>query len=761
MSELHALQLNLHDSSVYYDSDEDEFRSVSGSIGEDQDTYRVLDELLVGTEFFKNNKQEERFVELQQAENSSLEPQVCNTNTQPDDQLFIKRPRENVDVEMIATMDDRYAREIEELRQERNYQSVIKKRISSDMERDKNYSLLRIFDSANDDDDDDDDDNDDNDDNNNSIHISSIDDRSGKQTSNIDSTGQPPDPVYDVYNEDENLYDSLEADEPPQSKEFKYLPSSSNALRPAFNDDNLDQFYPKSHQKEMKSVGPVKGDHMLFSQMWSDEHLYHELKKMAKDYNKNQTLYASNSVQPPYKEQENDMPLLLTDFQGSNRMDYQEGVREKFWNNLSNKPPIQKQHPISTNLVRKPKIVPKASTNYVEYNKTNYRNASQNKSYMTRHYHRKIISGSYSKLPTERQVYSGRSEPIYGREQYQVPLWQKPSSAENYSQTQYAKLIYQMEQNLPPLPGKLQKCASDSRVNYRNSRPHHLPPLLTNEQSSEGVENYQRVSFDMQSVSPPMSSRLTNEEPSMRTFQPLRSFYVNDQENQTVPFENPTHHQDPFLLQPFPSPHREIYPTDDDGNRNNDMDETLNSKTSYVARYKNQRNPKQNYKVYSVEDYRKMQKEVKLGKLGPDLESETLKEKVEKRQKQFEYAKKVHETNKAALKSKRPLSPPKPQRFITEEQQNRRKLAIEYAKSVPKPVVKPSEEQTGDKIQAEQRARENPLPTISPEKMKTSEKSVKFLRNYEDLEQLCLRHEQDKRNAENIRKKIIPPIALK
>lgn len=158
MSELHAFQLNLHDSSVYYDSDEDEFRSVSGSIGEDQDTYRVLDELLVGTEFFKNNKQKERFVELQQAENSSLEPQVCNTNTQPDDQLFIKRPRENVDVEMIATMDDRYAREIEELRQERNYQSVIKKRISSDMERDKNYSLLRIFDSANDDDDDDDDD---------------------------------------------------------------------------------------------------------------------------------------------------------------------------------------------------------------------------------------------------------------------------------------------------------------------------------------------------------------------------------------------------------------------------------------------------------------------------------------------------------------------------------------------------------------------------------------------------------------------------
>jgi hypothetical protein len=52
---------------------------------------------------------------------------------------------------------------------------------------------------------------------------------------------------------------------------------------------------------------------------------------------------------------------------------------------------------------------------------------------------------------------------------------------------------------------------------------------------------------------------------------------------------------------------------------------------SYMEQYRRLKK-RADYKAYTIDDYRKLQKEVKLnlGALGPDMESDTLKERVRK-----------------------------------------------------------------------------------------------------------------------------------
>jgi hypothetical protein len=47
-----------------------------------------------------------------------------------------------------------------------------------------------------------------------------------------------------------------------------------------------------------------------------------------------------------------------------------------------------------------------------------------------------------------------------------------------------------------------------------------------------------------------------------------------------------------------------------------------------MAHYRHQRTKKQEYIEYTLDDYRKLKKEISLGGLGPDIESETVKDKV-------------------------------------------------------------------------------------------------------------------------------------
>lgn len=47
-----------------------------------------------------------------------------------------------------------------------------------------------------------------------------------------------------------------------------------------------------------------------------------------------------------------------------------------------------------------------------------------------------------------------------------------------------------------------------------------------------------------------------------------------------------------------------------------------------MTHYDKQRHHKVEYKEYTLEDYKKLNKEVRLGGLGPDFENESLKQKV-------------------------------------------------------------------------------------------------------------------------------------
>ena len=49
---------------------------------------------------------------------------------------------------------------------------------------------------------------------------------------------------------------------------------------------------------------------------------------------------------------------------------------------------------------------------------------------------------------------------------------------------------------------------------------------------------------------------------------------------------------------------------------------------SYMDQYQRQRNHKANYKTYTLKDYRSLKREVKLGGLGPEVDTMTYKEKV-------------------------------------------------------------------------------------------------------------------------------------
>ncbi|KAI4564237.1 hypothetical protein MJT46_010035 [Ovis ammon polii x Ovis aries] len=101
-------------------------------------------------------------------------------------------------------------------------------------------------------------------------------------------------------------------------------------------------------------------------------------------------------------------------------------------------------------------------------------------------------------------------------------------------------------------------------------------------------------------------------------------------------------------------------------------------------------------------------RDVKLGGLGPDLES--IRDKMQKLIQQKEYAKQVKEYNMKALSI-----PPKPQTAVTENKSAvLRQKALEYAKTIPKP--KPSN--LSDQASKEKRTpthagKEDTLPEIS------------------------------------------------
>ncbi|XP_052805166.1 uncharacterized protein LOC128234745 isoform X2 [Mya arenaria] len=158
------------------------------------------------------------------------------------------------------------------------------------------------------------------------------------------------------------------------------------------------------------------------------------------------------------------------------------------------------------------------------------------------------------------------------------------------------------------------------------------------------------------------------------------------------------------------------------------------------------------YKVYNMNDYKKMQREVRLnrGTLGPDLDTESYKDKMEKRHKQFEYARMVMEKNRMELSKKPPTKFPKqPERHG--EQGVKRQTALDYAKkNIPKPTVKPRPNQYNSYEVAAQLGPGSPKGRVNMSKMSTPQGSTQNM-DVIDIRTLEQRHIQERKNADKIR----------
>lgn len=143
-----------------------------------------------------------------------------------------------------------------------------------------------------------------------------------------------------------------------------------------------------------------------------------------------------------------------------------------------------------------------------------------------------------------------------------------------------------------------------------------------------------------------------------------------------------------------------------------------------------------------------MVKEVKLnrGTLGPDLDNETYKEKLEKRYKQIDYARMVMEKNRQEYGDRKPPPFPKPKEQHKEETK-RRNAAIEYARNVPKPAIKQKPNQYNSYEVASQLS---PINKRKSPVQKVPQQTIDVI----DLKKLQQRHEQDKQNVASIKQKI-------
>ncbi|KAK3605218.1 hypothetical protein CHS0354_038654 [Potamilus streckersoni] len=177
----------------------------------------------------------------------------------------------------------------------------------------------------------------------------------------------------------------------------------------------------------------------------------------------------------------------------------------------------------------------------------------------------------------------------------------------------------------------------------------------------------------------------------------------------------------------------------------------LTAEDGYAAMYKKNKNKDPNerpwYKIYSLEDYNKMKKEWALnrGTLGPDLDTEDYKDKLEKRHKQFEYARMVMEKNKMDLSDKKRPSFPRKQK--EPEGKVKRNTAIEYSKNVPKPAVKPRPNQYNSYEVAAQLAAPSGKTKTKVSSKAPSAKTLDVI----DLNTLQQRHEMEKQSVSKIR----------
>ncbi|XP_076457480.1 uncharacterized protein LOC143291487 [Babylonia areolata] len=174
---------------------------------------------------------------------------------------------------------------------------------------------------------------------------------------------------------------------------------------------------------------------------------------------------------------------------------------------------------------------------------------------------------------------------------------------------------------------------------------------------------------------------------------------------------------------------------------------------SYMLSYLREKEKQMNiekpwYRTYGLKDYKRMQREVQLGRgsLGPDLENETFREKRDKLLRQQDYSKAVNDKNMKDLTTKKPATFPRQSQ--QDDMLSKRKLAVEYAKHVPKPTVKPRASAYNNYEMASQLS-----PIAKPAKGQQPSQDKGQSVEVKDLDKLHKRHEADKRSADLIQQK--------
>ncbi|XP_074653183.1 uncharacterized protein LOC141907439 [Tubulanus polymorphus] len=164
----------------------------------------------------------------------------------------------------------------------------------------------------------------------------------------------------------------------------------------------------------------------------------------------------------------------------------------------------------------------------------------------------------------------------------------------------------------------------------------------------------------------------------------------------------------------------------------------------YLAQFQKQKHHEVSYKPYSLNDYKKLQLEIKLGGLGPNLDNETHKEKLEKKLRQAEYARQLREKNLMSGQHAKPPKPrPKPEREVITPTVSKRHAAMEYAKTLQKPHSRKNSAEDGVKVGARSPKTKPPKAKSQPAKEETVD--------YIDLQRLLHQHAKDKENADAIR----------
>ncbi|CAM9864954.1 jhy protein homolog [Lampetra fluviatilis] len=134
-----------------------------------------------------------------------------------------------------------------------------------------------------------------------------------------------------------------------------------------------------------------------------------------------------------------------------------------------------------------------------------------------------------------------------------------------------------------------------------------------------------------------------------------------------------------------------------------------------------------NYKEYTLQDYKNLKQDIKLGGLGPDCTS--VKKKLEKIRKQQNYAKLVQEQNRSLLGRRGTRAPVHPTSAPEGDSKSRREQALEYARNVPRPRYR---EARGEASAPHGERRDSPTSSTALDPMQAL------------LDDLRQRHEQDK-----------------